>query len=556
MYGLIRDLQSFKEVKINPHLPVFCDTETCIDEGFSSGGLYGQVRLFQMYQKDWDKAIIVDCYFVPLFDVLDLLVPHHLVFHNGAYDLHTINLKTKEVWVPRELDDTVYLSRLKYNTKQRFGFHECLKYADLADELILSINKKEEQKSDWSGALSLKQKTYAASDVTYLEKLYEEVKSCSEDTVYKLDIQNLKFALKYARNGMPINQKTVAKYQKKYISKLENLLETLPINPRSSKQACEYLGTKSSNSDVLTEMIFDGNEKAKKVRDGRHYYKALEYLNRYNRPRIKGFFQPCAAIAGRFSCNGGDSYNHANLQQMPQYLHEIVEAPEGYVIIYKDYSGLELRMAVAYTGEPTMSGMMKDGADMHTETGKYIFGKKEITDLERTIAKTFNFGLIYGAGVKTVQNTLKIDANIRMPFMEVKALILKWFDMYDYFGVWHAMHKDQLNVYGYVDIETALGRKIRTYKLTDSLNFPIQGSSVEVTKVSLGLLETRYPDNNLIDTIHDANILLAPKEEEELWGNRLSECMVEAWEYVIEDLPAPDIPMPHGYDAGKIWTFH
>jgi hypothetical protein len=69
------------------------------------------------------------------------------------------------------------------------------------------------------------------------------------------------------------------------------------------------------------------------------------------------------------------------------------------------------------------------------------------------------------------------------------------------------------------------------------------------------LLKERYPDNNLVDTIHDSNILMQKEEELDLWGNRLSECMVDAWHYVIEDLADPDIPMPHGYEHGRSWTF-
>jgi Ribonuclease D len=158
MYDLIRTYDSFNQIKINPSSPVFCDTETCEEEGFTLGGLYGQIRLIQIYQESWPKAIIIDCFFISLHDVLNLLHPHHLVFHNGAYDLHTINLKTETTWLPAEVDDTLYLSRLKFFTKQKFGFYECLDYANHADELIKSIDKKEEQKSDWGGPLSQKAK--------------------------------------------------------------------------------------------------------------------------------------------------------------------------------------------------------------------------------------------------------------------------------------------------------------------------------------------------------------------------------------------------------------
>jgi len=556
MFQLVRDIEVFDKISVNPSLPLFCDTETCEEEGLSSGGLYGKIRLVQIYQEEWENAILFDCFFIPLEKVLNLIKPCKLVFHNGAYDLHTINLKTKTTWLPKNVDDTLYLSRLQYFTKQKFGFYDCLEYAGLADKLIKSINKKEEQKSDWGKPLSKQQKTYAAADVIYLHLLYNKVKSKAKTTVYQLDIQNLKHAINYSRNGMPVNQKTVLEYKKKYMNRMEDLLEKLPVNPNSPKQCCEYLGTSSSNIEVLTEMMYDGNQRAKDIHDARHCSKSLTFLNTYDRPFIKGFFQPCAAISGRFSCTGGHSYSHANLQQMPEKLHGVIEAPKGKVIIYKDYSGLELRMAVAYTGEPMMGALMRSGKDMHTETAKFIFNKEEISDLERTMTKVFNFSLIYGSGIKTVQATIYKWTGKRMPFGEVKSLISKWFDMYDYFDQWHTMHKNQLNIYGYVDIETALGRHIRTYKLTDSLNFPIQGSSVEVQKTGLGLLFNRYPDVHLINTIHDSNILLANEDEAEKWGNRLSECMVEAWHYVIQDLADPEIPMPHGFDSGPVWIFH
>jgi len=223
------------------------------------------------------------------------------------------------------------------------------------------------------------------------------------------------------------------------------------------------------------------------VQTGRHCYKSLEYLRSYDRSVVKGFFNPCAALSGRFSCTGGDRYDHANLQQMPEKLHSVIEAPEGYLLVYKDYSGLELRMAVAYTGEPVMAHLMKEGLDLHTETAKFLFSKDNVSSEERTVAKTFNFCLIYGGGVETAQNTLQVEANVYMSFQQVKELKDKWFSMYSYYDEWHTMHKNQMNVYGYVDVETALGRKVRAYKLTDSLNIPIQGSSVEVTKMSLAI---------------------------------------------------------------------
>lgn len=423
MYNLIRELEIFRKISIDPHLPIFCDTETTEDEGLSSGGLYGKVRLFQLFQTSWEKAEIIDCDFISLIEILTVLEPHHLIFHNGAFDLHTINLKTEETWLPRELDDTLYLSRLKYFTKQKFGFHECLKYSKHADTLIEGIDKKEEQKSNWGGALTHKQLTYAASDVVYLAKLYESVKEYKTSTVYCLDIESLKCAVDYSRNGMPVNQQTVTKLKKKYVNQLEDLFTQLPpgLNVRSAPQCREYLNLPATNYSTLANASQEGDTKAQKVLDARHCFKSLEYLKAYDRPIIKGFFNPCAAISGRFSCTGGDRFDHGNLQQMPGRLHDVIEAPEGKRIVYKDYSGLELRMAVAFTGEEVMAAMMKSGADMHTETARYIFSKQDITDDERTLAKVFNFGLNL-AQIKLVEllgtltNILRGNQQLRSKF--------------------------------------------------------------------------------------------------------------------------------------------
>ena len=501
-------------------------------------------------------AIIIDCLFVHLYLVLTLLKSHHLILFNGAYDLHTINRTTDYPWFPKKIDDVVYLSRLKYYTKGKFDFYACLEHANLNDELIDSIDKKKAQKSDWSGPLTQQQKTYSACDVTYLARLYEDVKDFRDSTVYQLDVSSLKHAITYTRNGMPIDQKVVRKHIESYLVKLENTLEKLPVNPRSFVQVRKYLNSSASDESALTKMSQAGDERAQWVLDARHYYKSLEYLHSYNVPILRGFFQPCAALSGRFSCTGGDVYGYANLQQIPGKLHDVVVAEDGWVLVYKDYSGLELRMAVSFTGEPVMAAMMKAGMDMHAETAKYIFGKEEITELERTIAKTFNFALIYGAGVFTIQDKLKVFANIDMSHDQVRTLIKMWFDMYEYFTEWHNIHKNQLDVYGYVNIETALGRKVRTYKLTDSLNIPIQGSSVEVQKVAVCMLHERYPNVTLIDTIHDSNLLLSPENEVGAWGEALDECMIDAWNYVIEDLADPDIPMPKGYEYGPVWTWH
>jgi DNA polymerase I-like protein with 3'-5' exonuclease and polymerase domains len=102
---------------------------------------------------------------------------------------------------------------------------------------------------------------------------------------------------------------------------------------------------------------------------------------------------------------------------------------------------------------------MKSGADMHVETARYLFDKETVSDNERAIAKVCNYGLIFGVGVPVFRQTLRSWANIILNFNEVKALMRKWFDKFEYFREWHNIHKHQIQVYGYVDIQSCSWQK-------------------------------------------------------------------------------------------------
>jgi DNA polymerase I-like protein with 3'-5' exonuclease and polymerase domains len=515
-----------------------------------------------VYQEGWSKAIIFDCFFIPLVDVLHLLYPCACVFHNGSYDLHTINRHTKDVWVPAASQDTLYLSRLEWYGEQSFGFYDCLEYAGLNDAFIQSIDKKENQKSDWSSALTDIQLSYAASDVIYLAPLYNRVKHKNADPVYQLDIATQRYMIKVTRRGMPTNRDTVRAKQLEYMNRREIAIRELPVNPESSPQCSAYLGTKSSDASTLVELIKNGGDygnRAKLIQEARHCRKALSYLKVYDRDLVHGFFNASAALAGRMSCTGGDCHDAANLQQVPSYLQPCFEAPDGKTFVYKDYSGLELRMGAAYVGDPTMCQQLKDGADLHQWVQNNLFSNtpEDLANLYRTIAKVFNFNLIFGGGAGTVSATIYEWAGKKISVKEVKAMMDEWFALFPWFMDWHNMHKQFIRTHGYVDIVTALGRKVRTYSLPDSLNFPIQGSSVEVTKSAMQILAHRYPDEDLRTVIHDAGILVVDDSPHnvEMWGTRLSECMVDGWNYVISGLADPNVPMPHGYKTAKAWTF-
>lgn len=562
-HRLIRDWEDFEPGTVDYTLPLFCDTETeavlgVSDTSKATKGLYGGVRLVQMFQEHWQDALLMDVRFLDLQPVLNVIQPASTVWHNGAYDLHTINCATDELWLPKGVDDTIYLSRIAlFNKGAKFDYYSCLRYIRYKDERINTFDKAAWQKYDWSGMLSDDALDYAALDVLAMPALYNIVKGVDESESYQLDLVNLLYAIEYSRRGVPINKETVIKEMLHHTTEADRLLEILyPLNPNSSPQCCEFLGTKSSDADTLLIETHNGNPKAKLIGEARHHLKSASYLLSHNTSVIKGFFNPSAAVTGRWSCSGGGRITHDNRQQHPRHLLHIQEAPEGKVFVYKDYAGLELRLTVAWTGEPIMLAMMRDGEDIHTFTTLSIMHivLADMTKEHRTTGKQFTFASLYGAREAMIQKILR-GLGIFLTIKEIRAMRSAYFATYEYFDAWHKMHKHQFDTQGYIDVVTALGKPIRATALTDSLAFPIQGSAAEVTKVSLAILKSRYPTENLVTTIHDANALLVDEAKADIWVDRLNECMVEAWYYVIKDLAVPDLPMPAEAEYNTVWKF-
>lgn len=567
MYKLIRRPEEASQYleKINPNVKLFLDTETMHKEGHTdnsktkTGGLYGDVRLFQMYQKGWDEAVLFDCKFLDVVDIATHIKEFKQVWHNASYDLHTINLATAKPYVPTYIEDTLYLSRMSLSKlTKRFGFYNCLEVCDLSTPEIKELDKAANQKADWGGYLSDEMLRYAAMDVLKLAELYDVVKDFTGNTSYLLDIFNLKYALEYSRRGIPIDQ---IKIKDQLLEATETheqkMKELFPVNPNSPKQVCEFLGTSKSDKNHLMELAIKGDERAQLVMDTRSLSKTVMFLNKFDRPEIKGFYNPYGAVTGRFSCTGGDRYSHTNAQQMPRRILKCLWAGHGKKFVFNDYSNMELKMAVSYIGDTVMNDLLNSGTDLHTHTGCIIYKVKpeDITYFQRMIGKICNFLMIFGGSVFTLQKTIMSFGGVLLPFDECKHMHKAWLEEYHYFKEWHDMVYKTMKVYGYMDVETALGKPVRALTANEALNIPIQGSCAEVNKLALAKLKRNYPDEHLISTIHDSNCLICPEEEDKQWIDALNECMTSAWYYCLKDFEITDVGMSGDSVSDKYWTF-
>lgn len=522
--------------------PLAFDTETC--------GLYGRIRLAQFYQTDWPGVLLVNN--PDPVELAVFLAKLHIVMHNGAYDVSTIQAQLGTYWAPNKWDDTFYLGRLHYYEGEKFSLDATFTYLLGYDPYRkYNLDKTVLQKSNWDvPVLTKDQKLYAAIDVFYLIDLYNVVKDAEDTISYKLDIFSTSEAFEFQTHGMPVDSDRL---EAQYKANLEEIAKyNLPINVNSYQQVRPYIGSNRSDALGLSYLTLEGNERAKEVNTVRKLIKQNSFLAKFDTPdgRIYGKFAP-SARSGRYTCKD------QNLEQLPRKTKGCfgVATDSGRVLVYSDYAQLELRAACAITGEPRMETLFREGEDLHDYTARFIFGEG-FTKTQRQITKTCNFNLLYGGGHKMLGDILVKDAGILLTESELKGLKNKWRNLWKTLVAWQdAGISDYRNGrFG----KTPFGRRYTAKLMTDQLNIEVQGFGSEVAKLALHYMMPKLLEMDdvwLCNFIHDSYIIECDNDEEvyKRVSQIVAEAMQEAWVEACRCVEIKDLPMPVAVMTGYNW---
>jgi len=149
------------------------------------------------------------------------------------------------------------------------------------------------------------------------------------------------------------------------------------------------------------------------------------------------------------------------------------------------------RMLAHISGDPVMQEAFRKGEDIHTTTACEIFGvtPNHVTSDLRRIAKSINFGIVYGISAYGLSQQLNI------PMDEAKNHIDRYFQRYA--GVRQWMDACLVHARQEGSVRTLLGRirylpeidaknpNIRGFAERMALNTPIQGTSADVIKMAM-----------------------------------------------------------------------
>ena len=257
--------------------------------------------------------------------------------------------------------------------------------------------------------------------------------------------------------------------------------------------------------------------------------------------RVHTTFNQALTATGRLSSS------NPNLQNIPirtERGKEIRKAfvpgtPEG-VIVSADYSQIELRIMAHLSGDEHLTQAFRDGVDVHAATAAKIFGipVSEVSREQRGMAKTANFGIMYGI------SSFGLAQRLHMPRGAAKQLIEDYFASFpsirSFIDGSIAFAKEN----GYV--QTLFGRRrylpdinahnanVRSLAERNAVNAPIQGTSADIIKLAMIGVARRMEEaglrSRMVLQIHDELVFDALPEE----VPALKALVTEVMEHVIE----------------------
>jgi len=321
-------------------------------------------------------------------------------------------------------------------------------------------------------------------------------------------------------------------------------------------------GQYSTNEEVLMKLANE-HDIAKKIMEFREYQKLkstyVDALPKMISPfdgRIHTDYRQTVAATGRLSSN------NPNLQNIPirtekgrEIRKAFIPRNDDYMILSADYSQIELRIMASFSKDESMIEAFREGRDIHATTASKIFDTPldQVDDNMRRMAKSANFGIIYGISAFGLANNLNIPRSEASEFIK------------SYFREFPAVKKymdEVVNIAREQEyVETILGRRrylpeinsrnmtMRGFAERNAINAPIQGSAADIIKIAMINIHQWMKENQfrskMIMQVHDELVFDIHKDE----LDTIKEPIVE----FMKNAHPLEVPMGIGVGVGQNW---
>ena len=349
-----------------------------------------------------------------------------------------------------------------------------------------------------------------------------------------------------ARRGTKLEAGFNLSSPKQLLEKFTALLGTVPRDSKTGKPSASKAALQDYAADhhvIQTYLAWKKSEKRRQMAEG-----ILEKMDPDG--FVRASYLQLGAESGRMSCI------KPNNQQIPRdtEFRQCVEAPDGWLLVDADFGQMELRLAAAVAQDEKMTKAFQAGEDLHAVTAEAI-------GCTRRIAKSANFGLLFGSGAKGLRN-YAASSGVTMTVEAAATIRNQWLDTYAGVKKWQKQNaadasKTASNRWAEIRIP---GSDMRRFlpgdmnRLTVRCNTPIQGAGAAILKCALGnlwpkVLEAGEQEVKIAACIHDEILLLVREDKAQQWADQLKQVMESAEAKWLGDIPPLAEP-----SIGKRWS--
>ncbi len=339
------------------------------------------------------------------------------------------------------------------------------------------------------------------------------------------------------------------------------LFEKLMLDPKvKAKSGVRY--SYSTDEDTLVAL----SDRHPIIDEILEYRAVRKLLSTYIEPLHNFVSQKTGKIHTTFNqaltATGRLSSSKPNLQNIPVRTERgkeirkafVPSAPDG-IIMSADYSQIELRIMAHLSQDSHLIDAFRHGLDVHAMTASKIFGIDigEVTPEQRRIAKTANFGIMYGI------SSFGLAQRLRISRAQAKKIIDDYFANFTSISTYIRNTIDSAKELGYV--KTLFGRRrylpdinsrnatVRSLAERNAINAPIQGTSADIIKKAMIGVDRKIAEaglrSRMVLQIHDELVFDAIESEADM----LKDIVKQEMENVIP----LSIPLTVECNYGKNW---
>jgi len=273
------------------------------------------------------------------------------------------------------------------------------------------------------------------------------------------------------------------------------------------------------------------------------YIDALPGLINPKTGRVHTSFNQTRTVTGRLSSSEPNLQNIPVRGELGKQVREAFIAAPGSYLLAGDYSQIDLRALAHLSQDESLLRAFHQDEDIHAATAAKLFGvdaSRVMPDMRR-VAKTVNFGVIYGMSEYGLEQATDLSRE------EASRFIAAYFDEHAGVKQYIESTKKQAREIRYV--QTILGRRryipevesanrqVREAAERMAINMPVQGTSADIIKVAMINLDRemvkRQLRSKLLLQVHDELVFEVPDEEVELMRRLVPETMAAAIELSV-----------------------